>query len=757
MTAPLPPPAFAAFRFEGVDPGWAWLWLLLLVAGAALLGFTYWGIFQRSERRLTWGLMLLRGVGLLLLVLALAKPTWTRENEQVEPGRVVVVVDNSRSMSLPDASGTPRYARARAAVEQLTAALGDSRAGPRLAVDLFDVEGRPLKDGLPEKPTAERTDLTKALKDAAGQTRSRPVVGFVVVSDGMDNTGRPSFRDWEDPSVPVHGLGFRAADATDLDLAVRRPQAPERVMVHNEVRVEVPVVKTGAPGTQATVSLKRGRETLASQRITLGENNAEQLVPLTFTPRQPGSFVFTAAIEGDAGEKYLGNNAVNFPLRVDAEPIRVLYLEGYLRYEYKYLKARLEDDPDVALVADVRRPSPERPEGAAGVRGLLTEEQLKKFDVVILGDMEGGYLGKPEYDQLVKWLDGKGHSLLVLGGYTSFGEQGFRNTPLADVLPVVFRPAPPYQSEEPFALRLTERGEAHPVFTLTNDRVKNAAAWGESPPLQGMALVERTKPGAEVLAVNPKLTAEEQPAPVVAVQRAPGGGQVMVLAADTTWRWSRLPRVFGQSDSLYGRFWSQAVRWLAGRGLDDQRPLLTVSTDRADYGVGKKVTVRVVRQRRTDKDPALAQDLAAAQPSVEVTGPRGDVVAVPLHEDSSDPDVSTGEFNPSAGGRYEVMATLAAGSKPLANQTAEFLVQGADLELANTGTNPANLQALADVTGGAYRDVEQAGDLAGQIARKERRTVQVVRSEFWNSPWLFAAFLTAVTGEWFLRRRNHLV
>jgi hypothetical protein len=35
--------------------------------------------------------------------------------------------------------------------------------------------------------------------------------------------------------------------------------------------------------------------------------------------------------------------------------------------------------------------------------------------------------------------------------------------------------------------------------------------------------------------------------------------------------------------------------------------------------------------------------------------------------------------------------------------------------------------------------------------------VQVSRTEYWDSPWLFAAFLAAVSGEWFLRRRNHLV
>src|SRR5262249_29796136 len=141
----------------------------------------------------------------------------------------------------------------------------------------------------------------------------------------------------------------------DLDLAVRRPRAAERALVHNKFTVEVPITKTGRAATTATVSIKRGRETVESQKVSLPAGAAEQSVSLTFTPRQPGRFVYTASIEGEAGERYLGNNAVHFPLRVDSEPIRVLYLEGYLRTEAKFLKAQLEDDPDVALVSVVRR------------------------------------------------------------------------------------------------------------------------------------------------------------------------------------------------------------------------------------------------------------------------------------------------------------------------------------------------------------------------------------------------------------------
>ncbi|HJT75695.1 MAG TPA: glutamine amidotransferase, partial [Gemmataceae bacterium] len=711
----------ASFRFDNVSARWGWLWIVLAVAGAVVLFLTYRGIFQRSERRLTWALMALRAVGLLLLLLALAKPTWTSETDAVDPGHLGVVLDNSLSMSLPDASGKPRYAVARAALERLKQALANDRSGKPLKVDLFDINGNPLAD-VPEQPTVERTDLARAVSESTSKLRSKPLAGMVVISDGMDNTGREAFRELADTPVPVHAVGFRPADdATGFDLAVKKVKAPERAMVNNEIKVEVLVSKAGSPATDATVVVKRGRDTFAEQKVAFAAGSGEQKVALRLTPRQAGNFVFTAEVKGGAGERVLANNFAHFPLRVDVEPIRILYLEGFLRYEYKFLKNRLEDDPDVNLVSVVRRVNPEQAGPQAG-KDLVTPERLKNFDIVILGDMEASYLVAPEYQALVRWLDEKNHSLLVLGGYHSFGADGFRSTPLADVLPVVFADKPPYQSEEPFTLQL-KRAD-HPIFEISGDHVKDAAAWEKAPPLLGCSLVQRAKPGAEVLAVDPGLLVEGEPAVVAAVQRSGGGGQVMVLTADTTWRWSRLPRVLGQADTLYARFWSQAVRFLAGRSKNDQRPLLVVSTDRPDYEVGKPVTVRVVRQPRPDND------LSGMDLNVEVTGPAGKAKPVEVRAGSAEPDVFTGTYYPEGGGRYEVAASLTGGGKPPEHQVAEFLVQGSDLELADTGTNRENLKAIAAATGGVYVDAEDAQQLADKVPHTERKLPQVRRVEF---------------------------
>ena len=87
--------------------------------------WTYRSIYLRTKRPLTWALLGLRAAGLLALVLALAKPTWTNQTDLIDAGRVAVVLDNSISMSLEG-----RYAQATKAVEQLRDQIQADDSGP---------------------------------------------------------------------------------------------------------------------------------------------------------------------------------------------------------------------------------------------------------------------------------------------------------------------------------------------------------------------------------------------------------------------------------------------------------------------------------------------------------------------------------------------------------------------------------------------------------------------------------------------------
>lgn len=782
----------AVIRFDNIAH--AWVWLLLALAGAVLLFRTYAKIFARSERKLTWVLLGLRGMGLAALLLALAKPTWTRDVTEVAAGHVAVVLDNSVSMQLASGGEGPRYDAAKRAVQSIERSLSDDKSSPAVAVDLFDVQGQRLSDGPPEKPRVRSTDLVRAVSQAVTHLRSKLLLGVIVISDGAANVGSKDARALAELRVSVNTIGFPTDPQTgSLDLAARVVKSDKSVIVHNATAVDVQVKKSGGPATTATVSIQRGRDQVTTREVSLPTGQTDQTVNLQFTPSETGSFVYTASVAGVSGERRLANNREHFPLQVNAEPIRVFYVDGFLRYEYRFLVAALKDDPDVSLISVVRRLNPERTDTAA-TEPLLTAERLRSLDVVILGDMEADMLTTGDYQALTDWVQ-TGKSLLLLGGYRSFGPDGFRSTPLADALPIVFATDGPTQSEKPFVLSITDDGwRRYPMFKLSGDRVKDEAFWSAAPPLAGSSLVSRAKPGADVLAVNSQLQIEGQPAVVLAAQRY-GQGHTVVFTADTTWRWSRLPRVAGQADTLYTRFWSQTIRWLAGREQDSKRTPLVVSTDRPDYEVGKTVGIRVVRQAIDVGVPAsagsdrlkaglppgqttekvgeitdiyvpgmkealarLAAELQVGEITAEVVDETGTSLAVPLRANSAEPRVFLGSFTPSAGGRYELHATLTTKSgDPHANQTTEFLVHGDDLELADAGTDSKHLQAIASATGGAYHDITQAASVVDQIERRERKLTRTETTELWDSPALFLLFLAAVTVEWVLRRRWQLV
>ena len=732
----------------------AWPWLLGIVAAAVLLFFVYYSIFVRTERRLTWVLLGLRGAGILALLLALARPVWTEDTTLVDPGRLAVVLDDSRSMSLAHTGGKSRYQLAREAVDRLQRQVEEAE-GARVQVELFGIDGEPIAGEPADKPLATVTDLVRAVGRVESRLRSRELIGVVLVTDGMDNSGRGSILQLADSETPIHAIGFPSdPSSAELDLAVRPPQAPEQVLVNNTVTVRVPVVRAAGPGDQRVeVKVTVGGDRVeAEQQVVLepGANQAEAV--LTFEPTVAGRFMYRVEAEAAGGERVLGNNVEQFALQVNAEAIGVLYLEGFLRYEYTFLRKRLDDDPDINLVTVVRTANPQRPNPEAS-KVLLTSTQLDTVDLVILGDMEADFLGTTEYEALIAWAGQEGHAVLVLGGYRSFGPNGFAGTPLADVLPVEFtEEGVADQADEPFTMALTAAGQVHPIFQVQSDRVRNKTLWDQAAQLAGCSLVRRAKPGATVLATNPITSVDDKPAVVVAVQNF-GQGKSMVVTTDTTWRWSRVARLKGQGDLLFARFWSQSVRWLTGRGLDDQQAPLVVTTDRPGYGDGDAVSVRIVA-----RDSAAAATHALAATITNAAGRRRSVPLRPATDGSGD-QVAT--VYPDGPGRHVIVARSTRDGETVANANVQLLVHGADLETNDTRTDSQVLRQIAAERGaGFYVDIGEAQTLGDKLQPDRRqRTITRARDarEYWNSPVLFFFFLAAVTGEWWIRRRNRLV
>ena len=754
----------ATLTLENFDP--PWLWLTVIVVSIGVLVGTYRGIQRRSGRNLAWALFALRVLGVAALLVALVKPAWKARIEKEDKPNLVVIVDNSQSMSLPLVSGADADAESISRYEAARRWIGGSDVANVLdgqfELQLLNIAGGQIDGDLPREPDAEQTDLLRAIRSAEGRLRGRHGNSVVLISDGRDTTGRGDYLTMQESPLHAFTIGFphRRSGGDAVDLAVVSAQAPRRVLVHNDVPVKVLISKDGGEAVQIPLQIERSGRTLASQHVSLAEGPGQEIVTLTFKPQQAGDFVMTARLGAAPGELTAANNSYMFPLKVDEKPIRVFYAEGFLRSEYTYLRDRLADDPDVDLITFVRSANPDQA-SVAGVLmsgDVLSDERLEQLDVVLLGDFEASMLDERAYEVLRNWVEAGG-GLMVLGGYRNLGAAGLINTSLAEAVPVELGVGVE-QIEEPFAFTLTDQGKRHPALFITGDIQQDAAQWRKLPKLRGIAAVGAARPGATVLARHPRSGADGQGLPVLVTQRF-GKGNVMLITADTTWRWSRIARLSGRPDTLYIRFWSQMIRHLAGRDVKDLGPALIVATDKPAYERGKRVSITIRR------NPAVAvpgQSDQNATLAVAVAGPGGRTSSLPVTPGTADPDESTASYFPDRGGRFEITTRLVApgdaGPQEVANQITEFLVYGASLELDDPATNPLLMRRIATVTGGTYADIdddEALATLIGSLPAEPRVRFETKTRRAWHSPTLFVFFIIVITAEWILRRRNRMV
>ena len=148
-----------------------------------------------------------------------------------------------------------------------------------------------------------------------------------------------------------------------------------------------------------------------------------------------------------------------------------------------------------------------------------------------------------------------GWRLLVAGA--NFNPHAYRDTPLADVLPIEPSATPPPEPDERtegYHLELTPVGSFHPIFRFESNVAANQGILQKLKPMYWHAQGYTLKPLAEVLAVHP----DPKKKIPLAVQQFVGAGRSMFFGFDETWRWG-----FREDQQRFNQFWVQTVRYLA--------------------------------------------------------------------------------------------------------------------------------------------------------------------------------------------------
>jgi len=721
------------------------------------------------------------------LVVFLGRPALSIQTQRTEKPTLAFLIDTSASMGARDGESTStRLDWVRQSLRPRF--LNRLEEDFNLAWFAFSGAARQVhRIDLPDlKPDGETTNLAMAVAAAKAAAPASDLAAAVMISDGIDNSGgRDPAAVIADEAVPVHtvSVGALSDSRQTRDIAVTDVETPRYATVHNVCEIRVHLQSTGIYGPTDLI-LKRGGKELAAERLELKPGRKTHVQTLRFTPDKLGRYDFEVTIPPAPEERIDQNNSYQFSIIVSDPKIRVLYIEGALRWEYKFIKRTLDMDPNIELLARVqtRKDVFLKQEGAAGKQSELfptTIDELRTFDVIILGDIDSTFFSRQQLD-LIEQAVKEGAGLLMIGGEASFGPGGYATTPIADLLPVKLGGRGDKQFKQPFLLQLTDEGMAHPIFRGTLDFFQNRTEREGvvMPRLAGSTEVLGRKPAATVLAVNPDKTGQDgQPLIIVAVQQY-GTGRTMALTADTTWQWYFLPKGIGQ-ETPYVKFWGQAIRWLANEEVKEreQKPGITFFTDKRTYSPAEEVRLF----GRARGEGGLATNTAAI--NAVVTAPSGTTTALAVSYVPGTAGEYEARFEPPEPGLYSVVAKATLDNKPLGEPVKlDFRVGSPNLEFDRLDVDEDLLKRIAARTGGKYYSLIRLDDLVNNLqavehSKRGRREVSlwdyivmpvvnltsgvpvlhtILASLAPDPQGIFLAFLLLVAVEWTIRKRRML-
>ncbi len=567
----------------------------LLVVALVIGGLTLWaylGVTGASSRRV-FIVLCLRFLALFLAFLAILRPAVASRDDLKTPSTLILLVDKSESMTIHDGSGNlSRWDSLKKVLQLSEPTLKQLTEDQNVAV-VIKAFGEDVQDFDPNKPAdGKRTDTPSAMHklfDDFGQDRS--LRGLLVLSDGADNGTKfdplVEAEKWRRRSCPVHTFAFgqTVAPVNQRDIAITEIiPTPAPVPVKNKLSVTVKVDAHGFEKSRVPVRLLIDDKEVKVQQEWLNETTGNEITLSTTAPDKPGEIKVTVAIPPQVGEAIHPNNEITTFVTVSKEGLSVLYVEGKIRaWESKYIRYALTDprirlDQMVRLSDDALSPAEEE----------VFRFEKQHYDVIILGDisarrLSGGDMGVLQriHDEVAK----KGTGLIMIGGYDSFGNGDYQDTPLGPVLPTVLARAE--QMEGNIRIVPTKQGLERYIMRLADDPKQNAELWDQLK-LDEISRMGKPKPDAVVLAWANDATSG---VPIL-VSRQHGEGRVLGFAGDTTWKWRNIGLPKSQEGiQLHGRFWKQVALWLAKQ--EDAAGAVWVKLDARRLPAGAKQGVTV--------------------------------------------------------------------------------------------------------------------------------------------------------------------
>lgn len=773
-----------------------WLAILLMVAIAGLAGGFYFTESMRLGKGRRLVLAALRALVLCGIVFLLCKPVAVRDVRTEKNRPVVLLADNSQSMTQKDPRpSVADQVRVAIATDKLPpdhgigapANVGTLSADRPTRADLvkaafsnkrLDLVGKLRKKG-PVQPflfgartrgfpdTDElpwlaalnaddpKTQLTDTVAELLQRDENALPAAIVLVTDGRDNG---SATQWDDLTreaarlkVPIHVYGIGGSAAAFLVLKDAAIQ--DTLFVEDTVTVPVRFRAQGLKDAEVELSLTLGGKEVASKRVA-AKDGQDVTESLSFTPAKEdaaaGKKEMIATVKVVGGNEPLDDHFTKM-VRVADHKVKVLYVESNPRWEFKFMvssfapKRNHRVDAQFLLINGDRKAMESGPPFVANFPD--TRKDLFAYDLLVIGDVDANYF-TAEQRTWIKDFVAEGGGLVVIAGRLH-APATWLGTPLADVLPVevpsVKFPLDDARRPAEYKPTLSDLGRRSPILSLTDDPTDQQSTWAELPGFFWHYPVTKLRPAAVSLMDHPtERIADNKPMPLLAMQYY-GKGLVLFSAVEETWRWR-----FNEADKYFARYWGQVVYAIGlPHTLGSKSGQLALAGGEAVLGKPGQVYARLFTP---EYRPLTAERVTAQMERLDALPNEEKFRSVTFEAVPNQPGEYVATVPNDRVGRYALK--VESGEE---QATLDYRVTlPPEHELAPGPMNEEGLRKLAEETGGKFYREEDLYKLPDDVQPRTVTFTQRKETLLWTYWPVWLAIVCLFSLEWVVRKFSNM-
>jgi hypothetical protein len=680
------------------------LWYVFLCLGLGLLFtlFTYYRIkgFNKNQKLI---LAILRGVLTFLMACLLLNPLIKTISSNVIKPKVVLVLDNSRSM----ANGGKK------AIDEVfegILALKESLTEKGFDLELKSLGDEKIDDIKLTKFDVKKSNLSSVLGDLKNNYEGQNLSDVIIVSDGIINDGvSPTFQKYP---FNIHTVGF--GDTTlKKDILISGVAANKLAYLGNKFTVNVDISSYLLQGKLTNISIKDGTGKVISQKpISISKKEDFQDVSFELLAEKVGKQRYVLEIKTVDGEFSVKNNVKEFVVDIVNGKEKILFLAFAPHPDIKAFKTIIEKNDLFELQVQIIQST--------------EPSQIGKdpFDILILHQVPDAYGASTSIVSAL--LTKKKPTFFVVGSKTNI--QAFNG--MQNVVGI----------NSQINKQDKTTGQLNNLFQRFNLSSSVDELLGKLPPLSVPFGEYITFPGAEILLFQ-KIGNINTGRPLLAINLS-GEVNNAVIVGEGIWQW-RLEE-FSLNDSQL------EVDELVIKTLQ----LLSIKQDKSKLRVYPTLETFSIDQRigfQTETYNNIFERIYDQSVSMKIKDEKGQQKS---YNYKITPESSRFELSNLPSGLYNFEASAVILGKNEMT-TGQFLVTKSDVESDNIVADHNILKTLSNENNGDFVNYKDIIELRKSLENKGLVNKVVSNEElkdFINLRWILTLLIAFAAIEWALRK-----